>query len=405
MGCLATRSAFLLPSAGLRQSTVRLINDFPTPVAPGRLRLALVCDWYRPRLGGIERHLEQLAAQLAEAGHDVTVITPTRGEIVNSGPVRVHRLRAALLPWIKLAWTPAAYRRLGEAIREGRFDVVHAHASMISPMAYAAVYHAQAAGLPAVLTLHSIWGGFRRVGALLDRVMKWTRWPVIFSAVSARAARDLQALLPKGKTVESLPNAIVPDEWRVAVAPFGDTVNVACVMRLAPRKRGSALLIAVREVRRQLPPGLQLKFRIAGDGPERGKLEWWARRLGVDDCIQFVGATDTEGVKALLATSHFFVLPTELEAFGLAALEARAAGLPIVAMRSGGVGEWLENEKEGLLADDDAGLANCILRLATDPVLRQTMADHNRSTPVAFTWERTLRAHLDVYARAKGLIA
>lgn len=369
------------------------------------MKIALVCDWYRPRLGGIERHLEQLAARLASAGHDVTVITPTRGSVDADGAVRVIRLRGALLPWIGLAWTPALYRRLGAVLREGGFEVVHAHASMISPTAYAALYHAKAAVLPAVLTLHSIWGGFRRIGAVLDGALGWTRWPVVFSAVSARAAGDLQVLLPASARVAILPNAIDPNNWRaMSTALEGDVVKIACVMRLAPRKRGGALLAAVKKVCGRLPAGLRVLVTIAGDGPERRKLERRARRLGLDDTVCFLGAIDTNGVKALLANSHVFVLPTELEAFGLAALEARAAGIPVVAMRAGGVGEWLKNGTEGLLANDDAGLAEAILRLATEPALRRTIADHNRATPVAFTWERTLTAHLEVYERAKGLI-
>lgn len=398
----------MLPWVVPKQSTISLTNDFPIiSPSPCRLRLALVCDWYRPRLGGIERHLEQLAAQLAAAGHDVTVLTPTPGPEAADGPVRVHRLRGALLPWIGLAWTPGAYRRLGAVLREGRFDVVHVHASMISPTAYAALYHAQAAGLPAVLTGHSIWGGFRQVAAGLDRVAGWTLWPVVFSSVSARAARDLQGLLPKETTVEILPNAIVPDEWRIEARPEegGGSVKIACVMRLAPRKRGAALLRAVHAVCGRLPAGVRIRVEIAGDGPERGKLRRLARRLGLDECVRFLGAVDAAGVKTLLAESQVFVLPTELEAFGLAALEARAAGLPVIAMRAGGVGEWLADGKEGLLADDDVGLADCIYRLVTDGALRRTITEHNRTVPVAFTWERTLAAHLEVYARARALIA
>jgi glycosyltransferase involved in cell wall biosynthesis len=364
------------------------------------MKIALVCDWYRPRLGGIERHLEQLARHLAAAGHAVTIITPTPGPDQPDAGVCVRRLRGWLLPGVRLMWTPESFHRLGVELRAGRFDVVHVHGSLISPAAYAAVYHAQAAGLPVVHTVHSVWGGFRRLFAALDRLAGWTGWPVVFSAVSERVAGDLRPLL-RGAPVHLLPNAVDPAEWRLALKPPSTEVVIACVMRLAPRKRGAALLAAVRTVQAQLPAGVRVRWRLAGDGPERGRLQRLARRLGVENDVEFLGAIEPAAVKTLLATSHVFVLPTELEAFGLAALEARAAGLPVVALRAGGVGGWLRNGREGLLADDDAEFARHILRLVLDADLRTTLTAHNRATPVTFTWERALTDHLALYDHAR----
>jgi len=366
------------------------------------MKIALVCDWYLPRTGGIERHLGQLAAHLVAAGHEVTVITPTRGPAESPGGVRVERVPAWLLPKIGLAWTPTAFRRLGAMLRARNFDIVHAHSSLISPTAYVATYLAQKAGLPTVLTVHSIWGGFSRMFDALDTAFRWTRWPVAFSAVSERVARDLRPFLG-AVSVDVLPNALVPAEWQLALHPPADVIQLACVMRLAPRKRGAALLRAFRAARAQLPANTRIRLQIAGDGPERGRLEFLARRLGIADDVRFRGSLSTGDVKALLAESHVFVLPTILESFGIAALEARAAGLPVVAMRAGGVGQFIADETEGLLAADDTELAQHLLRLCTDAPLRKAITAHNQSTPVAFTWDRTLAAHDAVYARAGEL--
>lgn len=364
------------------------------------MKIALVCDWYHPRVGGIERHLGQLAARLAASGHDVTVITPTPGPATKAGGLRVIRLPGWLMPWAKLAWTPATFHRLGVALRDGGFDVVHTHSSLISPAAYAGLRLACAAGLPAVHTVHSIWGDFRHAFAELDFLSGWSRWPVTFSAVSERVARDLRPLLG-ARPVHILPNAVEPAEWRVGSrAPTG-TIEIVSVMRLAPRKRGAALLRALHTVRDQLPDGARVRLRLAGDGPERARLRHLARRLDLGASVEFLGAIDPATVKELFATSHVFALPAELEAFGIAALEARAAGLPVVAMGAGGVGEWLADGREGLLAANDAEFAAHLLRLATDAELRGNLAAHNRATPVAFTWERSLAAHLALYSQAR----
>jgi glycosyltransferase involved in cell wall biosynthesis len=363
------------------------------------MKIALVCDWYWPRLGGMERHLEQLAAHLVAAGHQVTVLTPSPGALARGGEC-VMALPGWRLPGIPLAWTPVTFARLGRELRAGGFDIVHTHGSVISPTAYAGLYHAQAARLPAVHTMHSIWDGFRRGFAALDSVTKWTRWPVTFSAVSARVARDLQWFLPD-RPVALLPNAVNGAEWRVTPQPSADEFAIVSVMRLAPRKRGAALLATARELRARLPGGRRIRWHVAGDGPERGRLERQARRLGVADIVEFHGALAPVAVKALLATSHVFALPAKLEAFGIAALEARAAGLPVVAMRESGVSEWLEHGREGLLAADDGEFAQHLLRLATDAELRGNLADHNRAHPSSFTWERSLAAHLALYAQAR----
>jgi glycosyltransferase involved in cell wall biosynthesis len=367
------------------------------------MKIALVCDWYLPRVGGIERQLTLLARHLALAGHDVTVITPTRGAGDQQDGVRLVRVPAPLLPKIGLIWTPAGFRALAAALRAGNFDVVHAHASIISPAACAAIYLGPKLGLPAAITVHSIWGRYRHLFDVLERGARWSRWPVAFSAVSERVASEIRPFVSPRK-IEILPNAIAPGEWRLVPQPPAGFVNIACVMRLAPRKRGAALLRALRAALDRLPAGVRVRLQIAGAGPERGRLERLRHRLGLGENVDFLGVLDAAGVKALLARSHFLVLPTTAESFGIAVLEARTAGLPVIAMRESGVTEFIEHEREGLLADDDRDLARQIVRLCVDPALRDAIARHNQRFPVALTWERSIALHLALYRRAGELL-
>lgn len=366
------------------------------------MKIALACDWYPPRVGGIERHLSQLAARLAAAGHAITVLTSTPGDqqAADAPGVSVIRIPAARLPWAGLAWNPGAFRRLGESVRGGGFDVVHAHSSIVSPMAYASVRHAARAGLPAVLTVHSTWDRFRPLFRGLAALSGWPRWPVAFSAVGERVAREVRPFVAP-RPVHVLPNAVDPAEWNLELHPPDEVFTVVSVMRLAPRKRGTALLRAARRLRDALPAGQQARFEIVGDGPERDSLERLARRLGMSDRVRFHGTLPPAGVKAMLARSHVFALPTHLEAFGLAALEARAAGLPVVAMRDSGVAEFIVHDESGLLAADDEDFARQLIALCNDRARCARLTAHNRRTPVAFTWGRTLAAHLALY-RAAG---
>ncbi|HEY2066480.1 MAG TPA: glycosyltransferase, partial [Gemmatimonadaceae bacterium] len=119
------------------------------------MRVALVCDWFLPRLGGIELHLRDLALALQRAGVDARVVTTTRGPDVVDG-VPVHRVRAPLAPAGAFAFTPSALRGLRDVLRTERFDVVHAHASVVSPLAYGGALAGARDGRATLLTFHSM---------------------------------------------------------------------------------------------------------------------------------------------------------------------------------------------------------------------------------------------------------
>lgn len=407
------------------------------------LRLALVCDWYPPRVGGIETHVRALAEQLIAAGHDVDVITtasgcrgegagvagPTasRGEcpgvppavalVRGSNGVRVRRLRLACVPHFAIAASPRVVSAVTDALAEGEYDLVHAHASVLSPLAFAAMAAAHALGLPAVLTQHSVLGRAVPLLAAADRLVGWTRWRVLHTAVSPFVADEVRrAAAQAGHVIETqvLPNGIHPRAWAVsrrsgrgrsnaAVGGASRELQMASVMRLASRKRPRALIEIAAMLRARLPHDLPFRLRIAGDGPERAAVERDIRRLRLGNTVELLGWQPRDAVRALYADSDVFVLPSILESFGIAALEARCAGLPVVAMRHAGPAAFIRDSVEGLLADDDAGMAAQLVRLATDDRLRASIARHNRTTHPAETWDAVLARHEAVYAEARRM--
>ncbi len=397
------------------------------------LRLALVCDWYPPRVGGIETHVRALAEQLVAAGHEVDVITTAagcRGEgapAVPSGPgadrrarprpvtlahgadgVRVRRLRLACVPHFAIAASPRINAVMTDALAEGEYDLVHAHASVLSPLAFAGMAAADTLGLPAVLTQHSVLGRAIPLLAAADRLFGWTRWRVLHTAVSPFVADEVrEAAARAGHTIETqvLPNGIHPRAWAVARRAAGvpGELHMASVMRLASRKRPRALVEIAAMMRDRLPSGMRFSLRIAGDGPERAAVERDIRRLRLGDTVELLGWQPREAVRALYAESDVFVLPSILESFGIAALEARCAGLPVAAMRHAGPAAFIRDGIEGLLADDDVGMVDQLLRLATDDRLRASIARHNRTTRPAETWDAVLARHEAVYADARRM--
>jgi glycosyltransferase involved in cell wall biosynthesis len=231
---------------------------------------------------------------------------------------------------------------------------------------------------------------------------RWSKWPVVFSAVSEAVARDARCLVP-GQPVHLLPNAVDAEAWRTSTAHRASAeLKLISVMRLKPRKRGFALLRAVARARAELGEERRLSLTVVGDGPEREVLQGFGRWVGLGDALRFTGHLSREGVREELSRSDVFVLSSSLESFGIAALEARAAGLPVVALDRGGVKEFLRHGKDALLAASDRDLARSLVRLARDETLLARLRAGAGELPVPFSWEHSARRHLDVYGLALG---
>ncbi len=148
---------------------------------------------------------------------------------------------------------------------------------------------------------------------------------------------------------------------RKAFAPEGEKILVH-LSNFRPVKR---VLDAVR-VAAKVKPAVPVKLLMIGDGPDRGPAEYLARDLGLEDDVLFLGKQSR--IPELLAVSDVLLLPSEMEAFGLAALEAMACGVPPVATRTGGVPELITDGVDGCLApvgDTDA-MAAYVVSLLTD---------------------------------------
>ncbi len=154
---------------------------------------------------------------------------------------------------------------------------------------------------------------------------------------------------------------------RYGLRPESLWVAVAAMMRHGDKLDSYRLLALAKRRLRDLP----LTWLIAGDGPARGEVE---TALGALDTV-YLGALDAAGIESLHAAADFAVWPAVREAFGMALLEAQAAGLPVVAGASPGVAQIVADGETGLLtpAGDDTMLADAVRRLVENPALRERM--------------------------------
>jgi len=118
--------------------------------------------------------------------------------------------------------------------------------------------------------------------------------------------------------------------------------------------------------------------------------------------VDVPGRLGQAALRDLYARADVFVSPTDRASFGRSALEARAAGLPVVARRDSGVADVLADGVEALLVDGDEAAGLAVARLLCEPALHRALAGHNRAVPSAFTWVETTRLTRLAYALATG---
>ncbi|NUR89579.1 MAG: glycosyltransferase family 4 protein, partial [Nonomuraea sp.] len=138
-----------------------------------------------------------------------------------------------------------------------------------------------------------------------------------------------------------------------------------------------------------------------GDGPARGQMQRYLAKHGMTGWVSLPGRYSREEIAKVLDSADVFVAPAPRESFGIAALEARAAGLPVVARAQSGVSDFVRQGKEGLLGRTFGDLVSAVVRLATDDTLRAAITAHNRSTdPAAGSWPLVLDGFDRAYAQA-----
>jgi glycogen synthase len=372
------------------------------------VKVALLTDCYLPRLGGIEVQTHDLAAQLVARGHEVEVFTATAGargerhgvvEVVDGIPV--HRM-AIRLPW-ELPVNPLAPPEVRRRLQAGGFDVAHVHMGVVSPFATDLARVALGLGLPTAVTWHCLMERSRPLFRAMGHARRWGERGAALSAVSGVAAAAVQAVVGEGSEVRVFPNGIDAELWAPASPPVRDPgapVEVVASMRLAARKRPLAVLEVAQAARRLLPADRAVRLTLFGDGPERGRLERFIAAQQMGDWVSLPGRVDRDRLRESYWRSDVYLTPARLEAFGIAALEARTAGLPVVARADTGVADFVTDGQEGLLGADDQSLVRGLVDLVSDDAVRLRIADHNRTQAPSQAWPAVVALAESEYRRA-----
>lgn len=364
------------------------------------MRIVHVSDCYLPRLGGIEQQVSGLAAAQLAAGHEVHVVTATRHaeapEAVIEG-VQVHRLTAPL-PF-DLPLHPRAGKVIHERLAELSPDVVHVHIGAVSPFSWAGLRAADALSLPSLTSVHSIWGPLSKV--LYGAGRRLLNWPdsTKVSAVSRACAAPVQSAADC--EVQVIGNGVDLVGWSPIERVPSSPLRLVSATRFAPRKRVFALLRLVATLV-ELEGAQAPRLTIAGSGVLLPWAKRWVKAKRLQGFIELPGRLTRSQLVELYAQSDIFVQLSVRESFGIAAVEARATGLPVVGRNGTGFSEFVTDGVNGFLLDSDAQAGVVLAGLSRDiEAVKRLQAASCLARP-EFDWPQVLLAVESGYASAKA---
>jgi glycosyltransferase involved in cell wall biosynthesis len=321
---------------------------------------------YPPRIvGGIARHCEGLARALVKQGHEVHIFTldfPGAPDYEEVDGIRIYRTRSEVghpnfLTWV-LLFNHYIEKRMAGAGQLVNFDVLHVHDWLTAPCSIGFKHFTKK---PMVFTAHSTENG--RSGLhipdsfTIDGLEWWSTYEankIIVASGSMKGEVCGHFHVPDSK-VEIIPNGIDVSKYEGQVdrgavrARYGVQPHeklILCVGRLVPQKGIEYLIHAVPIVARRRP---EAKFVIAGDGWYRDHLQWIANTTGHGWRIRFTGFIPDWDLVALTKSADVLVVPSVYEPFGIVALEGMAASVPVVATQVGGLTEFIEHDRTGVL--------------------------------------------------------
>ena len=359
-----------------------------------RLRLRILMVDSERRWRGGQGQVFLLMRGLVDAGVSVALAAPPDGVL----HARAAELDVERLPW-RAGAGPVAIARLRHAIARGGFDIVHSHASR----AHGAVAMARV----------GVRGGprhvvSRRVDFEVGRgwvgAWKYRRGADAYIAIS-RGVRDVLIrggvdaaridVVPSGIDLEKLKGVRDPGYLREEFGLRAGERVLGNVAALAPHKAQAVLLRAVA----MLPGSENVRTFVVGEGSLRSDLERLARELGIEERVVFTGFRSD--ALEFIRLCDVFVMSSHLEGLGTSIMDAQALGAPVVATRTGGIPELVEDGVTGLLVPPDSPslLAAAIARMLGDATLRERCAREAKALSAGYDYRQTVYKTLDVYRR------
>ena len=371
------------------------------------MNIGIVCY---PTFGGSGVLATELGLELSRKGHEIHFITysqPVRLELLSSN-VHFHEVNVPEYPLFHYQpYELALSSKLVDMVKIHKIDVLHVHYAI--PHAYAAymakkMLHEEGIDIPIVTTLHGT--DITLVGS-----HPFYKTAVTFSinksdavtSVSQNLKDDTQRLFQTKKEIKVVPNFIDIDKYtntykdcdRALLALPKERV-ITHVSNFRPVKRIADVIEIFYRIQKELPA----KLMMVGEGPERKEAEQLCQTYKIEDKVVFLG--NSSEVDKILCFSDLFLLPSQTESFGLAALEAMASGVPVISSNSGGIPEVNIQGVSGFLSPVGAidEMAHNALKILKDEAVLNTFKKGAKATATKFDIHKIVPFYEAIYEEA-----
>jgi len=354
------------------------------------MKIGITCY---PTYGGSGIVATELGLELARRGHDVHFITYSNPIRLDTDMPRIHYHEVEVTSYPLFQYPPyslALASRMTDVAEAYELDLLHVHYAIphsISALLARQMTARRSRRLPFVTTLH---GTDITLVGMDPSYFGITKFSIEESdgvtAISDDLRRQTLDVFAPQKDIRVIHNFVncdiyKPDPERAGAAQFAPNGEKLLIhlSNFRPVKRVLDCIRVLAEVRKET----NARLLMVGDGPDRAPAEHLAWSLGVKEHVEFLGKQNH--VERLIPLAHAILMPSEMESFGLAALEAMACGVPPVATRVGGVPELITDGEDGFLeaVGDTSGMAARAVELLAETALHGRMATAARTTATA----------------------
>jgi N-acetyl-alpha-D-glucosaminyl L-malate synthase BshA len=372
------------------------------------MRIGITCY---PTYGGSGIVATELGLELANRGHEVHFITYANPIRLDPNTPRIHYHEVEVSNYPLFQYPPyclALASRMADVAAGYDLDLLHVHYAIPhSISAMLARQMTQSRRLPFVTTLHgtdiSLVGIDPSYFSITKFSIEQSDGVTSISEDLRRQTLDVFGVKNEVRVIHNFVNCstYAPDPERTGIERFAKNGEKLLIhlSNFRPVKRVNDCIRILAAVRQHT----DARLLMVGDGPDRAPAERLAAQLGVQKHVEFLGKQNN--VQTLIRLAHVLLMPSEMESFGLAALEAMACGVPAVGTRVGGVPELITDGEDGFLetVGDVAAQAARVVSLLTDDALHARMAAAARQTALTrFCTEKIIPQYEKHYEEILG---
>ena len=370
------------------------------------INIGIVCY---PTFGGSGVVATELGKALSTKDfrvHFIAYNQPARLDFFNTN-IFYHEVSVSKYPLFEyLPYESALTGKMVDIVEHHHLDLIHAHYAV--PHATSAIMakhilKKKGINLPVVTTLHGTDITLVGKDTNLREVVKYSiEESDIVTSVSQSLKNQTYEFFDTKKEIQVIPNFIDfgrfnknhKEHFRKAIAP-NDEFLIAHTSNFRKVKRVDDVLAVFNKICNKIP----VKLLMIGDGPERARIEELSREGCGADKVIFLGKTDA--VEEVLSVCDLFILPSETESFGLAALEAMACEVPVISTNAGGLPEVNIDGVTGFTANvgDIEKMANGVMELLTNPEKLKTFRSNALKKAKEFELDKILPQYIEMYHR------